>query len=66
MDKEGAKPYSDFIKEHFTICSCGYNNKNKYVKTYGSCLKCGKILDKKAYFNRQLFLKMRDKQRHIF
>ena len=63
MDKEGRKSREEFIKSKFVVCSCGYNNNIKNIKIYGTCLKCKKILDNKAYFKRQIFLKNGDKQR---
>lgn len=66
MKKEKKGTNEDFMKKNFITCTCGYNNKISNIKTYGTCLRCGKILDDKANFNRQLFLRMRDKQKKIF
>lgn len=39
-------------------CGCGYNNKMKNVKIYGTCTKCGKTLDEKARFRYEMFCKL--------
>lgn len=44
------KEQKEFIEEMFITCDkCGYNNKKGRLSIYGTCLCCGKILDKKAY-----------------
>ena len=39
-------------------CSCGYHNQPDNVKRYGTCRGCGKILDKKAKFDYEMFCKL--------
>ena len=42
------------------ICdTCGYQNHKENVDHYGTCRLCGKILDKKAKFNYEMFCKLR-------
>lgn len=40
-----------FIEDLFITCDeCGYNNlKNRFV-AFGTCLRCGKIIDDRTYF----------------
>ena len=46
---------SEFMKETFIICNhCGYNNFKVRLKNFGTCLKCGKIIDEKSYFRKKL------------
>lgn len=49
MIKVGSERYRKFVEEHFTTCECGYNNKKDRLEIYGTCLRCGKILNQKAY-----------------
>ena len=42
-------------KEYITCDECGYNNKKKGFEAFGTCLRCGNILDDKIYFKAQLF-----------
>lgn len=39
-------------------CSCGYHNQPDNVKRYGTCRGCGKVLDKKAKFDYEMFCKL--------
>lgn len=51
MKKKTFKTKEDFIKAYFITCPvCGYNNERKRNNQYGTCLKCGAILDDKTYF----------------
>lgn len=54
-----------FVEEKFIKCECGYHNKKDMINVYGSCHLCGKILDKKAYFNWQIKSRMRNKKEKI-
>jgi len=40
-------------------CECGYCNHKDNVKRYGTCRGCGKVLDKKAKFNYEMYTKLR-------
>ncbi len=40
-------------------CECGYQNKEFNVRTYGTCTRCGKVLDSKAKFNYEMFTRLR-------
>lgn len=44
-------------KYKFVVCTfCGYNNEEeRLVNKYGTCLRCSKIIDKKAYLKRKLW-----------
>lgn len=46
-------------KEKHIICECGYQNKPFNVKIWGTCTRCRKILDEKAYFKYQMNKKLR-------
>ena len=37
---------------------CGYQNHKRYVDVSGVCHLCGKILDEKAYFKKQMSEKL--------
>lgn len=49
MIKAGSEKHKKFIEEHFITCECGYFNKKGRIDNYGFCLRCGKVLDEKAY-----------------
>lgn len=38
---------------------CKYSNHEFNVKRYGTCRLCGKVLDKKAKFNYEMYVKLR-------
>lgn len=40
----------EFMKTNFVVCECGYDNQKNSIDTFGTCLKCGKILNERAYF----------------
>lgn len=41
----------EFMRKNYITCKhCGYNNERGRFKQFGTCLKCGKILDEKTYF----------------
>lgn len=40
----------EFINKKFIVCSCGYNNHKQAIDTYGTCIRCNKILNERAYF----------------
>lgn len=45
-----------FIEANYKVCNqCGYNNKKERFRTIGTCLCCGSILDKQAYFKTQYY-----------
>ena len=48
------KRYTEHVK-----CECGYNNLPENVKQYGTCTKCGKVLDGKAKFRRGMYHRLR-------
>lgn len=43
----------------FVICECGYNNQPENVARYGTCRGCGKVLDKKVMFQREMNKRLR-------
>lgn len=55
--KQKTMSYEQFLDERFVKCECGYNNEKKRFENYGTCLRCGKILDKKIYLARLLKIK---------
>lgn len=44
-------------RNSFIVCPfCGYNNEAvRCINKYGTCLRCNKIIDKKAYLKRKLW-----------
>ena len=40
-------------------CECGYQNLQENVKRYGTCRLCGKVLDPKAKFDYEMYVKLR-------
>ena len=40
-------------------CECGYNNHPDNVKYYGTCTRCGKVVDAQAYFRHVMYNKLR-------
>lgn len=56
MIKEKRKDddYPDWV-----VCpKCGYNNHPDKVKFYGTCLRCGKVIDEKAKFIHDMYNKL--------
>ena len=54
MKKNYDKPL-DFI-----VCdSCGYNNQPMNVKKYGTCLRCGYVIDPKAKYEYEMICRLR-------
>lgn len=43
----------------FVTCECGYNNQPENVARYGTCRGCGKVLDKKVMFQREMNKRLR-------
>ena len=52
MKKDKSKPLDNIV------CECGYQNHKENVKIYGTCRLCGKVLDKKAKYNYEMFVKL--------
>lgn len=48
-----------WIKDNFIICDCGYCNNKRRVDFYGNCICCGRILNDKAWFKHNMFIKLR-------
>ena len=46
------------VKIEFITCECGYNNQPNNIKKYGSCRRCGKVLDPKAKFEYEMVCKL--------
>ena len=44
----------EFLKNRFLTCKCGYNNERKRLENFGTCLRCGEIIDEKSYFKRKV------------
>jgi hypothetical protein len=40
-------------------CDCGYNNQPENVARWGTCTKCGKVLDKKAKYKIEMYQRLR-------
>lgn len=41
------------------VCECGYHNHKENVMRYGTCRRCNKVLDPKAKFNYEMYIKLR-------
>lgn len=64
MEKKTNLSKEDFMKKNYITCKiCGYNNERGRLMQYGTCLKCGKILDEKTYFMIQMMKKVRENKR---
>lgn len=46
-------------KLDLVICECGYNNQPENVAIYGTCRGCGKVLDSKVKFKREMYHRLR-------
>lgn len=46
-----------FVKH--VVCECGYHNQPWNVEKYGTCTRCGKVLDSKAKFDYEMLVKLR-------
>lgn len=46
------------LSDLFVVCECSYNNKKDRLERFGTCLRCGKVLDKRAYFKRMVSRKI--------
>lgn len=56
----------EFIKENFITCECGYNNYKQAIDTYGTCCRCKKVLNARAYFRYQLKKATRSSRRKVW
>lgn len=54
MKHKDGKTTKEFVSERYVTCSCGYNNEKGRLKFFGTCLRCGKILDEKANFKKMI------------
>lgn len=41
------------------ICSCGYQNHKENIDKFGTCKLCGKVLNKKAKYRYEMYVKLR-------
>lgn len=48
----------DFLNK-YVKCECSYNNNVERLKIYGTCLRCGKVLDKEAKFKYEMNKKLK-------
>lgn len=47
-----------FVDDLFITCDeCGYNNEKTRFQAFGTCLRCGKVLDDRIYFKANLIKK---------
>ena len=53
-NKKNPEEYGDVVK-----CECGYYNLLPNVKTWGTCTRCGKVIDKKAKFKFEMYTRLR-------
>ena len=40
-------------------CECGYQNHKENVMKYGTCKFCGKVLDQKAKYRYEMYVRLR-------
>lgn len=60
MKRRTKEEKEEFVKKLFVTCKwCGYNNERGRFNQYGTCLKCGRILDEKTYFKIEMLKKLR-------
>ena len=46
---------NEFMVARFITCPyCGYNNFKNRLENFGTCLRCGEIIDEKSYFKRKV------------
>ena len=58
------KKYDKSFDELVKCDKCGYNNKKFNIEKYGTCLRCGSVLNKKAKFDYEMFCKLRMWRNH--
>lgn len=46
------------LSEIFVRCECSYNNRKDRLERFGTCLRCGRVLNERAYFKRVLSRKL--------
>lgn len=59
MPKLEKKAIDKFVKDNYITCECGYNNEKHRFENYGTCLRCGRVLDPKKYLMKLLKIKNR-------
>lgn len=47
--KKKKEPLMNYVK-----CECSYNNNPERLKAFGTCLRCGKVLDEKAKYRYEM------------
>lgn len=56
----------DFLRKTYIKCpKCKYNNEKGRLNHYGTCLKCGSVLDNKKYFMIEMMKKLKDNERKM-
>lgn len=64
MGKKKPLSKDEFVKKNYVTCpKCEYNNERGRFNQYGTCLKCGEILDEKTYFMIQMMKRIKDNKR---
>lgn len=54
----------EFMKKNYVACPyCKYNNEKSRFLQFGTCLNCGKILDKKTHFMIEMMKKVKEDKR---
>lgn len=53
-DKTNMEEKLDLIK-----CDCGYYNHKEMIQKYGTCKLCGKVLNKKAKYNYEMYKRLK-------
>lgn len=55
-----------FMGVNYITCEkCGYNNERSRFMQFGTCLKCGKILDEKTYFMIEMMKRIKNNKRKM-
>ena len=64
MKKKIEMSKDEFMKKNYIMCpNCKYNNERGRFNQFGTCLKCGKILDKKTHYMIEMMKKIKDNER---
>ena len=49
----------EFKNDNITCPDCDYHNHKDIIARFGTCKRCGKILDSKAKYNYEMFCRLR-------
>lgn len=49
----------EFKNDNIICPDCDYNNHKDTIARFGTCKRCGKVLDSKAKYNYEMFCRLR-------